>query len=132
MKLAAETISTLLSSCLFKEDELVNGQPNPSIEMTKVEGLMRTFGFVTSRLKEIEPQILECINELDASFLESGGGGMSFLQLPFDKNGTQWGEQRNAEELFALASGLGHAKYLLPREMWQVLPGGVPYIAFNL
>jgi hypothetical protein len=40
----------------------------------------------------------------------------------------QWtGEQRVTEALACLGEAVGVFKCLSPREMWSVLPGGVPY-----
>ena len=36
------------------------------------------------------------------------------------------------EQLFVLGMGLGLVKYGLPRSMWNVLPGGMPYISIDL
>lgn len=37
------------------------------------------------------------------------------------------GEQLNVQELMILGLGIGKVVYCLPREVWSVLPGGVPY-----
>ena len=31
------------------------------------------------------------------------------------------------EELFCLGIAIGRVECLIPREMWKILPGGVPY-----
>jgi len=36
------------------------------------------------------------------------------------------------EELFCLAMGLGLAECQLPREMWSMFPGGMPYYVINV
>jgi hypothetical protein len=35
------------------------------------------------------------------------------------------------EALVALGVGLGMAQFQMPREMWSVLPGGVPYVLLD-
>ncbi len=58
-------------------------------------------------------------------------GGWTFLNLCNDKNGNQWGEHRNMEELVCLSIALNMGKYLMPKVLWGSLPGGMPYISFN-
>jgi hypothetical protein len=54
------------------------------------------------------------------------------LQIPFDKNDKQWGEHKEAEELYVLASGLGMAEPVVKnRGLWDMFPGRVPYIVFD-
>ena len=36
------------------------------------------------------------------------------------------------EQLLTLGIGLGYAKYLMPREMWKMFPGGMPYFQIDL
>lgn len=77
-------------------------------------------------------KIVEWINELHPNFLNTGGGGWSSLNLCMDKNEEQWtGLQMVTFQLFALASVIGLADFLLPRDMWSVLPGGMPYVVFR-
>jgi hypothetical protein len=67
--------------------------------------------------------------ELPDNFHEKKGGGWTFLNGCMDRHGNQWGEQINVDELVMLGQGLGLAKYQLPREMWSVFPGGMPYFS---
>jgi hypothetical protein len=36
------------------------------------------------------------------------------------------------EMLFCLGIGMGLAKWLLPKNMWSALPGGMPYVGITL
>jgi len=64
------------------------------------------------------------VDELSPKFSE----GWSFLQMCEDKHGQQWtGEHRAMEELVVLGQAAGFVALLAPREMWPVLPGGMPY-----
>jgi hypothetical protein len=71
------------------------------------------------------------LNELPSSFKKDIGGGWSFLQACETKDGVQWGEHRNMEQLFVLGMALGKVRYCLPRDLWQVLPGGMPYLVIE-
>lgn len=65
---------------------------------------------------------------LPDTFRKGGGGGMSFLEACNDRNGTLWtGNHRSMENLFLLGLALGEVVCLLPRTMWYILPGGMPY-----
>ena len=65
-------------------------------------------------------------------FRASGGGGMSFLRLCVDRTGAQWGEHKNMQELVCLCIAAGLASYPMSREYWNILPGGMPYVMFDL
>jgi hypothetical protein len=123
MNLTAENVGKILKDCLFGEYEEKNN-------FVKVEGLMHTFIFHPERLENHRQEIYELLNELPDGFKKSVGGGMSFLAACEDKNGNQWGEHMHTEELFCLGIGLGLVSSPLPREMWHVLPGGMPYYTF--
>ncbi|NQT49448.1 hypothetical protein HQ571_02010 [Candidatus Kuenenbacteria bacterium] len=71
--------------------------------------------------------------ELPDEFKESGGGGMSFMNACYDRNGNQWtGMHKRMEELFQLGIGIKKAKCLMPRASWSALPGGMPYYAISI
>jgi hypothetical protein len=36
------------------------------------------------------------------------------------------------EQLFTLGIALGLAQWQLPRDMWDIFPGGMPYVSVNL
>ena len=61
-------------------------------------------------------------------FNKNDSGGWSFLALCMDKNGEIWGEHESVEELICLGIAIGMVGYSTPREMWSILPGGMPYI----
>ena len=73
--------------------------------------------------------------ELPNEFMEEsagGGGGWSFLNTCYDKNGDQWtGMHLTMEQLFQLGIAAGVASYVMPRQMWAVFPGGMPYIVIH-
>lgn len=128
-ELTAKRTEELLKSCLFTDEEVKD--QDLLDRMVKVEGVVNQFGLHPDRLEKTRDQVVQLIDKLDAKFLAEGGGGYTFLSLPFDRDGKQWGEQRNAEQLYVLAAGLGLAKFALSRTYWSSLPGGVPYIIFS-
>jgi len=120
-------ISEIIRTCLFTDEEL------PLIKADQeqwardngiiVNGLVRNFAFHKSRIEQNRKAIIEMISELPKEFDE----GWSFLNMCLDARGEQWGDQSNAEELACLGMAIGVFVCLAPREMWSVLPGGVPY-----
>lgn len=121
MQLTAEHVEKTFFRCLFEEGE---SQDRAIV----VEGIVNTYGFHPSRLEENRIVVRDLLAELPEKFFEGSGGGYSFLGACEDKTGRQWtGLHRTMEMLFALGLGLGLVKCLLPREMWSILPGGMPY-----
>ncbi len=71
------------------------------------------------------------LSELPDDFRASAGRGASFLCTRNDRHGHTWtGFDQVVDQLFVLGIGLGLAAWLPPREMWNELPAGLPYVAF--
>jgi hypothetical protein len=116
-----DQVNTIFMDCLFREGE-------DTSKHIKAEGVVRNVGFHSERLESHKAEITAMLDELPDEFKESGGGGMSFLNAYNDKHGNQWtGLHQRMEQLFQLGIGVGKVKCLMPREMWSVLPGGMPY-----
>lgn len=123
--LNADLVEKVFLDCMFKDEEVVDGVP--VIEPVKVEGVVNNYGFHPTRLESHRDGVKLFLGELPKGFHQNTGGGASFLQACIDKGGNQWGEHPNIEQLMCLGIGLGLAKYCMPKEMWSVLPGGMPY-----
>lgn len=120
-----EYVNAIFMDCLFKEGEDTG-------ERVKVEGVIRDVEFHLGRLESSRAEIEALLNELPGEFRESVGGGWSFLNACNDKHGNQWtGLHLRMEQLFQLGIGIGKVKSLVPREMWSVLPGQMPYYAIT-
>lgn len=99
-----------------------------------VEGLVRTFGFNPEKIQQRRGEIKVLLDQMPLEFHPGslgGGGGYTFLNLPFTRDGEQWGEQRDAEALLCLGIAAGMAKILVPRELWSAFPGDVPYVGID-
>ena len=125
MKLTSEAVQAVFLDCLFKKEEIVDGKP-PS-DAVIVEGVVQKFGLHKQRLESHRSEVAELLAELPDEF--SKGGGWSFLNMCNTKDGVQWGEHRNMEQLMVLGVWLGLMRFAFPRDMWIVLPGGVPYVS---
>lgn len=125
-KLTADNVNKCFIGCLFED-----GTDRSVMEQTAIRatGITMSIGFDPDKIAKSRDQIIGFLQELPAEFMAHGGGGMSFLQMCTDRSGRQWGEHRNMEQLVLLGLAIGAVEYCLPRELWGILPGGVPYIA---
>ncbi len=111
MELTAANINSIINDCLFKEEEIANGPPT---DYVVAQGVMMQVGFHPGRLESHREDVHSMLGQLADDFMHDKGGGMSMLQMPFTKDGTQYGEQRDADALFMLGQALGLAKPVLP------------------
>ena len=122
MPIKSERVEELFMDCLFKDGEEI-------VSPITTEGIVTNTGFHPARLKSHEEEIVSMLKELPDNFHESRGGGWSFLNACMDRNGKQWtGLHQRMEQLFLLGIGIGKVVFLMPREMWSVFPGGMPYV----
>jgi hypothetical protein len=116
-----EHVNRVFMDCLFRDGE-------DTRQYIKAEGIVRNVGFHPERLEGRRAEIVAMLDELPEQFHEKSGGGWSFLNACNDKHGNQWtGLHQTMEQLFQLGIAIGKVKSLMPREMWEALPGGVPY-----
>lgn len=100
-----------------------------SKDLLKVEGVAIKVSFDPEKIKEKEKDIISLLNQLPDDFKQSGGGGMSFLNMCTNNKGVMWtGEQLVVDQLFLLGNAIGKCKFLMPRENWNMFIGGMPYI----
>lgn len=124
----ANRVTEIIRASLYTDEELKPYGDAVPTDVVIGEGLSRKFGFNPKRLNTYKDEVFNMLMQLDDDFMHSKGGGMTFLKMPFDKEGNQWGEHINAAELVALGTALGLVALPLPRDMWSALPGGVPYV----
>ena len=122
----SERLSVIFTDCLFRDEEIVDGQP--TTEPVVVEGITLRIGFHKERLESHRTEVRAMLDQLPETFHEETGGGWSFLNACDTRDGEQWtGLHSQMEKLFALGMGLGIVECQMPREMWGILPGGMPY-----
>lgn len=103
---------------------------DPENGTVEAEGIGLTVKFDASRLAEKKELIRQMLLELPDQFMKSKGGGWSFLNACDDKHGNQWTDYHAVmAQLFYLGAGIDMVEILLPRELWEVAPGGMPYYA---
>ena len=126
-----EQVQTILADSLFTDAEL-GGAEGPPSDVVLVEGIVRKWGFHPDRLEAHKEEVRNILALFPDEFMQGKGGGWSFLNLCNTKDGVQWGEHPDMEALCCLAIGLGLGKWQMPKEMWSIFPGGMPYVAFTI
>jgi hypothetical protein len=130
MKLDAEKVHSIVVDSLWKEHEVPDGKPPANGVVS--QGIMNKFCFHPERLESHRAEVSAMLAELPDQFHKSKGGGWTFLNGCMDRDGNQWGEQMNVDELVVLGQALRLARYQMPREMWSMFPGGMPYFEVSL
>ena len=124
MELTSENVQRVFRECLSNEKEGDNVRLVEAVR-ANVKMAMRR-----DKLKFYQEEIQGMLMQLPRKFRETDGGGWSFLNLCTREDGTQWtGSHATMEQLVCLGVGAGKMKYLLPRSMWNILPGGMPYLS---
>lgn len=95
-----------------------------------VEGIVEKYAFHPQRLEAQRADVTRWLLLLPVEFRMSGGGGWSFLNACYQADGVLWtGFHYLMDQLFCLGIGLGLVQSLMPRDMWESLPGCMPYYA---
>lgn len=128
MEHLADKIYATFVDCLYRDYEVTPGKiPEGTVVGSGVMSLK--VGFHPGRLAAAREDVKSYLLEMHPNF--SVGGGWTFLSLCVDKNGVQWGEHVNADQLIMLGSALGMVQFMHPREIWHVLPGSMPYLIID-
>jgi len=126
MELSSTNVETVLRDCFFTPEELPAEDQEAFAKENGiiVEGILHTFAFHPARVAKHKTTIVAWIEQLPEQFDE----GYSFLAMCNTKDGNQWtGLQKSMDELACLGMAVGVFASCMPRDMWPVLPGGVPY-----
>lgn len=123
----ANRVQEILFDCFLNENEIKNDKP--AISFIKVTGIVRNFGFSPDRISSHKQEIKEMLDQI-----ENLPEGISFLNFGMckDLGGQLWGGHINYEQLVVLGIAAGYLFYLLPKDMWSIFPGGVPYIGYDV
>lgn len=124
----AEQVKNILRDCLFPE------MPADDTKCIGIPSVTRVFALNPSKVELHRSEIFTILRELPLEFWDQKSGGKdgyTFMSLPFDRDGNQWGGQLRADELMALGLATGYMRYMFSKEMWMMLPGGVPYLIIS-
>ena len=128
MKLDAIKVREIFLDCMYSEVR-VNSSTKEELmkEAILVKGIVTNVGFDPEKITMYKSEIIELLDELPDEFKHEVAGGYSFLEACEDKHDNHWGGHRSMEQLFMLGMACKRVRCLFPRELWSMLPGGVPY-----
>lgn len=123
--LTSKAVDEMMGKCVFADGEAV-------IDAIEVEGIVSRYTFHPERIAQNTDLISKMLAELPDEFHTTKGGGWSFLNACMDRNGHQWTDlHQQQERLFALGIAAGKARWMMPRDMWPLFPGGMPYVSVS-
>ena len=130
MELTVENVRETTLSCLWGETDRpiadIDDAPDGAVV---VQGIVRSYVFRRDRIEEQDGRIGAMLAQLPDSFMETKGGGWSFLNACIRQDNQQWADlHTDMEALFALGIAANKARWCFPREMWSALYGGMPYV----
>lgn len=124
MTLTADRVSEIFLDCFAAPDQE---------DAMVVDVIVGKVALDKNKLEGHRMEIADMLAELPDNFRVSAGGGWSFLQACVDRHGNHWtGMHARMAELFALGVATDQAVLLMPRELWDALPGGMPYYAVKV
>lgn len=123
----AEAVRTVFFDSMFCDDELGEDGKTLPEHHVPAYGILVNTAFHPERLESHREEVAGWLQHLPDDFHEHSGGGASFLNACYLKDGTHWAEHQTMEQLFMLGTALGLAECLMPRSLWSLLPGGMPY-----
>lgn len=130
----SERVEDILRDCLYHDFAIADGEVPATAVIA--EGILNPFGFYKPRLESHRAEVTTMLQSLPLPFRPAsvgGGGGWSFLNACQDANDVQWtGLHLVMDHLFVLGIALGIAEWALPRDMWKVFPGGMPYVVVKV
>ena len=122
-------VAEVFAACM--DGVIVDADGGLGDDCLSVQGIVHTAVFNRRQLAKHAVEIGAMLAQLPNEFMghdAGGGGGWSFLNACQDRDGNQWtGLHLTMEQLVLLGIGTGQVAWCLPREMWKMLPGEMPY-----
>jgi len=124
MQLTSENVEAVFKDCLAEKKEGAQ----------IINGVVLKVAFDRSKVSDNRENILSMLSLLPEQFQVGIGGGWSFLNLCVDKAGQQWTDfHQMCDKLVCLGIAIGAVEFCFKqRELWQVFPGGMPYLTIDL
>lgn len=126
MKLSAENVQATMTNCLYGEIE------KSQDDAIMIDGIANGFVLSKKKVENHKKDIESMLRKMPTQFRRQYGGGWSSLNACMDEHGHHWGEQIHVEALFVLGMAIKKVECQMPKEMWPILPGGMPYYVINL
>lgn len=133
LSLNSDNVWKVFFDSMFTDEEVKDLKKDEAPEgAVLAEGIIVKAGFHPERLQKNKPAIRSLLSQLPETFLHDKGGGHSFLNACYTKDGVLWGNHQVMEFLFLLGLATKMVKLCAARELWESLPGGMPYYMVNL
>lgn len=129
-RLDPEDVRVVFGACIAQpgDEDVIEAENCLTGPVGLGDGGHGTLRFSKREIGKFAEQIAQMLLELPTEFRASGGGGWSFLNACLDRHGNQWtGLHQTMAQLFALGQAIGMVELQLPPDLWDVLPGGMPY-----
>lgn len=120
--LTGPNILNIYNRCLVETKDIETGKFNGSVLVG--EGLKGCSLFSTDRINYSRDEIEHMIKSLPEQIKD----GISYDEFCKTKSGYKWGNDFYADMLMKLGTAAMLLYFPLPREDWEYLPGGKPYI----
>lgn len=125
MSINPSRVTELLSSCLFKDNEIVDGKT--IVPYKEVNGVQLHLGLHPERLEATREEVSGMLKQLPVTL--DSVEGISFLEICTDKDGNLWtGMHKTCDELVTLGVGLDLLEFTMAKELWVICPGGLPMV----
>ena len=124
MELTVENLEAVLIDCFFDNGEDTSNQ-------VEARGVKLHISVNPIRLEKHRADIEDMLNQLPDEFKMNSGGGWHFTRAYKRQDGVHWGEHRHIDILLCLGIAIGKARTQMPREMWDLFPGGLPYFVID-
>ena len=122
-KVSADRVRDIYKRCLLSEDEVKDEMP--LVDFVLGDGVKSISVFNSERVNTYREEVSSLFDRI----IPDNCQAMSFLDLCTDKNGELWtGEHSTVDLLLQLGVATGDVEYLIPRNEWYSLPGGMPYV----
>lgn len=121
MDLIPANVEQTFKDCLFKEGEETN-------DFVEAHAVMMHVGFHPKRLEEKQKDIESMLLQLHDNFMQTKGGGWTFLNGCLTNKGDQWtGEHNTVDLLICLGLAIKKVEFSMDRIFWRSMPGGMPF-----
>lgn len=120
MYLTDKNVRKVFKACLSDDNSFI------------VCGVQFTVYFDRNKIARHKRDIAQMLARLPKDFMRSGGEGWSFLNMCIDADGRQWTDyHQTMDMLVCLGVAIGAVSFILPRNLWTALPGGMPYVVVD-
>lgn len=124
MQLTSENVERVFKDCLAEQQEGAQ----------VIHGVKLKVAFDRSKVSANRDNILSMLSLLPEPFQVGRGGGWSFLNICVDHDSRQWTDlHQTCDMLVCMGLAIGAVKFCFnQRELWQMFPGGMPYLSIDL